>query len=461
MSKLLIRAGISPLDSFSPEKIIANNSIGDNSGNLIYAYSIFRTLLTDSVEEIVPNYYRNRIEYIDYINGNYSHFVIPLADAFRKDFLPEMRNMTKLINKLKIPCTVVGCGLRAPQNIDINKPMEFDDDVRDFIKAVLQKSAIVGLRGDISASYLKRLGFVPEKDYTVIGCPSMYTNGPSLPIRPFTPTKDSKISINNNVMTPNGAQHFLAKIMEEYPNHYFVPQRINELRLIYMGERYVHQQNKPTYPITLDHPLYAEDRTKFFLRADAWINYLRGMDLSLGGRMHGNIASVIAGTPAIWLPHDARMKELIDYHELPSIPASKIKANDTLEDLLGKVDLQSPTRNHKKRFDHFIDFLNANGLDHIYKTQLQPSTIPLDQQITTSTTPGEAASIVNCSKEQVVERLQNYAEASRERFDDFYRYHRRVRSSTVALGIDLATPAKGMAHFTKKVLRHLQPPSEE
>lgn len=47
----------------------------------------------------------------------------------------------------------------------------FDEDVKEFIKAVLDRSAKVGIRGEITASYLKRLGFREEIDFTVMGCP--------------------------------------------------------------------------------------------------------------------------------------------------------------------------------------------------------------------------------------------------------------------------------------------------
>lgn len=56
-------------------------------------------------------------------------FIIPLANAFREDFVEELRNLTKLIRKLKIPCVVIGVGVQADYEPDFNKTNIFDKDV--------------------------------------------------------------------------------------------------------------------------------------------------------------------------------------------------------------------------------------------------------------------------------------------------------------------------------------------
>lgn len=51
-----------------------------------------------------------------------------------------------------------------------------------FVKAILNKSAILGLQGEITAAYLRKLGFTEEKDFTVIGCPVVFMNGDELEV---------------------------------------------------------------------------------------------------------------------------------------------------------------------------------------------------------------------------------------------------------------------------------------
>src|SRR5690625_3221177 len=102
MKNILIRSGMSPFDTFDAPHIIMNNSIGGNVGNLIYQYSAFRTLMTEGTT-ITPDYYNFSPKRADEINEKYDCYVIPLADAFRPDFVPSLRRYTSLIKKLKIP----------------------------------------------------------------------------------------------------------------------------------------------------------------------------------------------------------------------------------------------------------------------------------------------------------------------------------------------------------------------
>ncbi len=410
MKKIFMRAGVSPLESLDAATMLCKNSIGDNVGNLIYAYSVFRTLMTEEIDEIIPTHYNLTAGMADEINEKYDYFVIPLADAFRDDFMPEMRMMTQLIKKLKIPCIVNGVGLRAPfEPGEDGKKRPFDDDVKEFVKAVLDKSAIVGVRGEITSQYLSSLGFREGTDHTVIGCPSMYCNGGELPIREPKLTKESLISFNASVTAPEKVHAFLAKTMEQFPNHYFLPQRHAEMRLLYTGMPYTHKQKTELYPTKITDPVYVADRVKFFLNAPDWMVFLKTMDLSVGGRMHGNIAATIAGTPCILIPHDARMRELTEYHNLPHIWANEINKKTELLDLVEKLDFQKVSREHRKKFEHYIDFLNKNQIGHIFKNGENPKESPLEQKLAMiEKKESEIVSIRNCTFDEMAERWSRY-----------------------------------------------------
>ncbi|MFA9464323.1 MAG: polysaccharide pyruvyl transferase family protein [Velocimicrobium sp.] len=404
MKNILIRAGISPLDNFDACYMLNHNSIGDNVGNLIYAYSVFKTLMTDSVEKITPNYYKSLQGKADEINEEYDAFIIPLADAFRADFMPEMRKMTALIKELKIPCVIVGVGLRAPFEPGDVMSYPFDEDIKEFIKAVLEKSSIVGVRGEYTSAYLKRLGFREEIDHTVIGCPSMYTNGANINIREGKLTKDSLLSMNASVLSPDNVHEFMRKCETQFPNHYFLPQRLQEMRLLYTGMPYYHKQDG-SYPTKITDEVYAKDRVKFFLNIPTWMDFLGKAEMSVGGRLHGNIVATVSGTPSILIPHDARMRELTEYHHLTHVWAKDINENTNLLEIASKLDFQEVSRFHKKNFDHYVDFLDKNGLDHIYKNGNDPKESPLERKIKELDLQAPISSVRNCSFEEMAKRL--------------------------------------------------------
>ena len=416
MKKLYMRAGMSPTDVFSPEYMLLNNSIGNNVGNLLYAFGVNRTLSVEGTE-VVPTYYKVDPKNAEEVNEQYDAFIIPLADAFRPDFRGELRNMTSFIKKLTIPCVVIGAGLRAEFEPNLQRVFEFDEDVTNFVKAVLEKSSMVGVRGEITAQYLSKLGFREGIDHTVIGCPSMYTYGKDVKIRDTKLTEDSMISINSSVLSPEHVHQFLYNTMQKIPNHYFLPQRIQELRTVYTGQPYV-QKYSEYYPSKMSDKIYEENRVRFMLNVPTWLDFLRQADLSVGGRLHGNIASIVAGTPALLIPHDARMRELTNYHSLPHIWAKDIDANADIFELFAKMDFKQVEKVHEKNFEHYIEFLDKNGLDHIYKDGMHPTEAPLDKKVAQVELLPPLEPISGCTKEEVIERWQRYypeAEARTER----------------------------------------------
>lgn len=406
MKNILIRAGMSPLDNFDANKILLKNSIGGNVGNLVYQYSVFRTLMTQNVN-VVPDYYSQDANKADEYNEKYDTYVIPLADAFRKSFIPELKRYTKLIKRLNMPVVVVGVGLRAPFEPKLNEGFPFDDTVKDFVKAVLEKTEMIGVRGEITAKYLSRLGFKEGVDHTVIGCPSMYSFGRDLNIRETNITENSTISINSSRMSPNNVLDFITRSMQEYPDYYFIPQWFKEMELVYTGARGIAKESD-NYPVKMSDEAYMKDRVRFFLNVPTWLDFLRKVDLSFGARLHGNITATIAGTPSLLIAKDARMRELAEYHNLTHVTANDINENTRLVNLIEEADFQAPTKHQNKNFDHFIWFLEKNGLSHIYKGGQSPKDVPLDLKLNEIKLNSPLNTISGCTMEEMVSRWESY-----------------------------------------------------
>ena len=411
MKRYLMRGGLSVFDSFSPLHVLANNSIGDNVGNLLYAYGCFRTLFTEDTS-IDLDYYRAEAGYskkeIDAINETYDAYLLPMADAFRPDFKGKLETYTSIIRQLKIPVYLVGVGVRAPYEPNLQDGLPVDREAKAFVKAILDHSAMVGLRGQITGDYLKHLGFREEIDYTVIGCPSMYARGRKLP--PLRTTKlcpDSRVVVSFSDQTPESVMQMLMANLDRYPNHYYVGQHIKELLLLYTGIEYRGTVD-PLFPKTLDHRLYREDRTHFFVNVPSWFDWMAKQDFVIGGRLHGNVAGVLNGCAPLFIAQDARMRELLQYHQFPIIPAQEIKSTDDFADLAARVDLGSHLRCHAQNFDHFVDFLEKNGLETVYSGQRDRTQTPLDQAMAAIAYEPEVVSMVRCSPQEGLQRCQEY-----------------------------------------------------
>lgn len=442
MKRIYIRAGLSPLENYSPIQLLKNNAIGDNVGNLIYAYSVFRSLMTDEDTEIVANHYKVDPKDADKINDEYDYFVIPLADAFRKDFVGEMHRTTELIKKLKIPCVILGVGLRAPFEPKLNESFVFDEEVKDFIKAVLDKSAIVGVRGEITSSYLSRLGFREEIDHTVIGCPSMYMFGKELP-KPNKAvlTKESRVCINYKIELPQKLHQFIDRCRKELPKFTFIPQSIEELRLLYAGYPYPVEKHKSIpkkYPVTISSKPYLRDKVKGFVNVPEWLDYLKENDFSFGSRIHGNIAAALAGIPCYIFVYDARILELAKYHNIPYQLADTINTETNIFDIYERTDFNCILRGHKERFLHFLDFLNINGLETIYDSEGNSTYAPFDKKIESLKLEPPIRSISSLDWKEREERMKLYYGFLNSKKEEFRLNNIQLKDENKQLKAELA-----------------------
>ena len=345
MERILIRAGVAPWAEYNALDVITDKIIGNNTGNLL----LVKKQIT--AQEI---------------NENYDRLILPMANAFREDFARKcLKHWTALIRQLTIPVTVTGIGIQLPYEPHLEQPREFDGAARDFIAAVLDHSASVGVRGQITYDYLKGLGF---SQIDVTGCPSLALNGPSLPLREKQPlTPESKLCFTGSVSNPPDFKKFAVHCTERFPNTYFVPQFIDDLRLMYLGIPHPDTaDSRVLHPTNLDHPVFVEDKARFFINLPSMFAFNREMDFNYGTRIHGAIGNILCGVPSLLFPTDARIRELAEYHNIPAIPASAVTPDTDLAALYDQTDFRQVNNGHAERFWHLIDFLNENGIKTIY-----------------------------------------------------------------------------------------------
>ena len=155
MKKILIRAGKDPFKSIDPITVLDKNILGTNSGNLIYAQAMYKILNTRNTD--ISTIYKHDESQAEMINEEYDCFVIPLANAFRVSFEKQLNNITALIKKLKIPVIITGVGAQSTIDYNFDKLKPLHKSTSRFVKAVLDKSATIGVRGVFTYEYLNKL----------------------------------------------------------------------------------------------------------------------------------------------------------------------------------------------------------------------------------------------------------------------------------------------------------------
>ncbi|MCB5952922.1 polysaccharide pyruvyl transferase family protein [Enterococcus sp. BWT-B8] len=401
--RILIRSAMTPLENYTAEELLKKDRFGVNVGNLVYQYSVYR-LLYDEVNTLTPDGLIMDPNRADWINENFDLYVLPFADAFRPDFRKYLKLYTELFKRLKIPICILGIGMRASYEPNLQEKFVFDDDTKAFINAALEKSSMIGLRGEITAEYLTKLGYTPEKDFSVIGCPSLYTFGRNLTLREINLQENSRISLNGTQGMSQDLMDYLVSISKQFPDHFFIPQVWSEMVTGYLGGPSI-AHTADSYPYSIESDFYKEGKVKFFLNAKSWFDYMKTVDFSVGSRLHGNITATINGTPSLTIASDARVRELVSYHKLPSIPLHLIDYDKPLSQYVEETDFKSPERQQEHNFDHYLDFLNTNGIETIFSKDRNRKFAPIDEVLAKINYEKPVKPIISVSDSEKINRL--------------------------------------------------------
>ncbi len=445
MARILIRAHKAPFVVADAETTYNKNLIGNNTGNLVFSQAVYRLLSTDDAELTTSGLHKTPPAKI---NETYDHVVIPLANAFRPGYTA-LESLAATVEQLTVPVTVVGVGAQASIDGDYKDHEWVAAATTRFVRAVLDRSPSIGVRGEFTAKFLKDLGFGDEH-VKVIGCPSMFMYGPDLAVHQKVDALTHESPIAFNVSPYVKAMGPISQyVAEHYPNLVYMSQNIQSLELLLNGT-YMMGENSAMrtsgVPVTLDHQLVRENRIRFFLDPKAWFEHLSHYDFSFGTRIHGNIAALLGGTPALLLAHDSRTLELGDYHQIPYKQIGDVAADADPIRLYEGCDWEPMNRGQAERWDRFSGFLAEHGLDHVYNAGHDRGAA-FDAKLAATDLPGPVETLMGLSPEQLYAMKQSVVTLGDEAKTTLAELTKVRKSQTKA-----ATVPKGAKKTPKKTL---------
>jgi hypothetical protein len=377
MTRILIRAGRPPHDATSNESALGwrgSGHFGSNTGNMLFSDSVYRMLSTPSAELTCDAYAPEWRFFTDreaeYVNEHFDAYVLPLANAFRRGFGGRpLARLTQLIDKLTIPVVIVGVG--GQSRIGAHGPDSLPEFERDntvaFVKSVLKRSASIGVRGEYTKQLLLDLGF-SDSEIDVIGCPSMFVNGPDFRVRPNDATlrPDSPLAINLETAFDGIGDLYQAN-ETQYSDLVVVYQTLAGCEYIMWGEPAA--EFGAGTPKDVTDRAYREGRLRFFTNSRTWHRFMAEREFAFGTRIHGVAAAIAAGTPAFLLAHDSRTLELAEYHGVPHAPYKKVikSGRYRASDLYERANPDSINAVMAENFHRYAAFLERNGLEHVYQ----------------------------------------------------------------------------------------------
>jgi polysaccharide pyruvyl transferase WcaK-like protein len=259
---------------------------------------------------------------------------------------------------------VVGAGAQLPMDGPFVQP---DDEpsrhIVRFLRAVLDRSPAIGVRGEKTRAYLNSLGFGDEH-VDVVGCPSLSAHaGPAVVKGVDSIDRDSRLAINLTPVVPG-----LGAVVEHHVNTYddlvYIAQTNATLGLL-LGQGDDRAADLDSrLPHRVDHPLFRAGRVRLYVDPTPWIDYLKTRDFAFGTRLHGNIAALMAGTPAVLLSIDSRTQELADYHQIPHRRIThELFAGADAADLYAEADFTAFNARRVEIREHLLAFLHNAGLE--------------------------------------------------------------------------------------------------
>lgn len=366
MSRLLIRAGKSPFTSVVPETTLAQDVINSNTGNFLFQHAVWEALAVGDTEIVANSTLTERRKTpaadVAAINEKFDHFVVPMANSFRADFVTQLERITAVIEKLTIPVSVVGVGAQSSLDVKSDELGPVREATQKFVAAVLDRSPSIGVRGEFTRAFLKELGFGDEH-VEIIGCPSLFRRGPGFTVEKTGElAADAPMALNLTPEVP-GIGTFSLEQAAKHPNLTYVAQDGHDLRLLLWGVTRPNVSDM-NVPIHSAHPLYREGRMQMYIDQWTWFDFLAEQDFVYGTRFHGNVAAIMAGTPAMLLAHDSRTLELAEYHHMPHLHMPEFTDSVAVEDLWEATDFGGFNKAMPENFDRYVAFLERHNLRH-------------------------------------------------------------------------------------------------
>ena len=238
-----------------------------------------------------------------------------------------------LVEQLDIKAIVISAGIKDyDENISLNYKLH--PSIYKILRKAAESSQWIGVRGHYSASVLRSNGF---KNVVPIGCPSMYwTLDENVHIE--KPARFSKPLISYHRMIALNSYDFIRSLTllgQDFQDQIVFTNTLKDdtslMQYIEMSYSVngVHLRDKIFDTIKAN--------GVFIFRFKEWFDFIGEHDFVVGSRLHGTIASLIQGNPAVLVVRDLRTREIAEFYHIPSVTFNDLNEN-SIEDIYRQAD---------------------------------------------------------------------------------------------------------------------------
>lgn len=272
--------------------------------------------------------------------------------------------LADVLERLAVPRVVmIGAGAQAESYAH---PVELSEGTRRFVSLLSHRSDSIGVRGYFTAEVLDSIGI---RNVEVIGCPSLFY-ACDRGFRIDKPDLGGRRPRTVTHCTPYGnyrdaVGHLLSFAVRECEA--YIAQ--SETALLFDEESagrsayfFYYYNNGDRSDAELE--AWMRGHARWFFDMDSWLDYMAGMEFSVGARFHGSMAALQAGVPALNLACDSRTRELCEYLNLPYALLQDFDGRASAAELYESTDFALFNAGFARKYDRYRGFLERNGLRH-------------------------------------------------------------------------------------------------
>ncbi|MGP5387563.1 polysaccharide pyruvyl transferase family protein [Brachybacterium tyrofermentans] len=356
----------------------------DNLGNVLHAETPF-ALWDDGRGALIDGRrLRNRTgstfaETVEFANESAGKFLLSAANFIQFGGHSVARRLAykrlrEDLERLEIPLVVLGLGVQAPRRWN-PRDHALPPEAIDLLKLIGERCEVVSVRGEFSASILR--DYAGVRNVMVTGCPSFFQRPQAFAeLRRFLGgPRPGSVSFSMTNLSKPAEIELLGRAIRERQTFVDVQTGpLGEFSDALRREPELAQVPDALKAVLRGAPGHIRDaelrdffrqRSVRFTRAADWMEMIsREIGFSWGTRLHANMATLLAGRPALWVAHDSRTIEATNALRLPAVTLSEALEMST-EEMVMSVDYEPMFDHLSPLFWTFNQFLKASGLPEV------------------------------------------------------------------------------------------------
>lgn len=327
-------------------KLFLTHNYRQNTGMLLMSDSLAKNIDADWI----PTHYNFENVHADAVVTNVLHCISP-EHYWDKQYWDN-------ILKSGIKIVPLSLGFRYDKNgeVFLSKDMQYT------LSAIAERNEI-GVRGVFAAEILNKHGI---KNVRIIGCPSVFYH-----MNPDFYVEQPKKEINRINFNFNLNFHELCEPHKDFITrdskifmYFFNYYNQKKYHIDYtMQTQFFKEISGYNYFIKYEHIKdFLIKSGRYFFSVDDWIKALKKNDFSIGTQIHGNIAAILAGVPALPICVDKRMIEMCKFHKIPYIDINNFDSNKPLEYYKELCDFSEFNKHYQENYNNFVDYCKKNNV---------------------------------------------------------------------------------------------------